>query len=184
MKLLVRGLLALALAVGLSLNVSAEEKKEVKKEETKKPEVKKEETKKPEVKKEQPKPAVNPLFTFNKNMKPAATEEQIKKLADLEKEYTSQVKDIAKKIGTIMTPERQKAAADARKKAAADGKKGKELQEAVNAALKLSDDEKKELADIQKANGKLVGEINKKKNELLSAEQKESLKPKPKKESK
>jgi len=162
MKLLVRGLFVFSLALTLATAVSAEEKK----------------------KDEAKKPAVNPIFTFNKNMKPAATEEQIKKLADLEKEYAPQLADLSKKASAIVTPERVKASVEARKKAIDDGKKGKEVQEAVDAAIKLTDDEKKTMKELNAARGKLNQEINKKKMGLLTDEQKESLKPKKKTEPK
>lgn len=180
MKLLVRGLLAFGLALVLSLTVSAEEKKK---------EVKKEDVKK-EAKKDAPKkPAVNQLFTFPKNMKPAATEEQIQKMADLEKKYVPQMAEISKKIAAIQTPELAKARQAAIKQAATDGKKGKEAQEAGYAALKLSDDQLKGLKELEAARGKLGQEINKEKVALLTDEQKASLKapakkPEPKKENK
>jgi len=164
MKLPFRGLLVFSLALLLAAAVSAEEKK-----------------------KEAPKkPAVNPIFTFNKNMKPAATEDQIKKLAELEKEYAPQLAELSKKAIAVITPERAKVAGEARKKALEEGKKGKDVQAAVDAALKLSDDEKKTLKELNSARGKLNQEIGKKKAALLTDEQKESIKPKakPKKDAK
>src|SRR5262249_7368644 len=152
-----RGLFAFGLALILATAVSAEEKK----------------------KDEPKKPAVNPIFTFNKNMKPAATEEQTKKLEEIQKEYAPKLSELQKKIAVTRTRDRVKAANEAAK-----GKKGKEAQEARDAALKWTDDEKKQLGDLRKEAAKVNGEITKKKMALLTDEQKTSLKPKPKKDSK
>jgi len=129
-----------------------------------------------EEKKEDKKPAdsIAKVFSFPKQI--TLTDEQKTKLADLQKEYTPKLEEAAKKHKAIMTPEREKTAAEAHKKAVADGKKGKEVQAAVNEALKLSKEEQEQL----KEGHHLMGEINKKKMGLLTAEQKEQLKPKPK----
>jgi hypothetical protein len=49
-----------------------------------------------------------------------------------------------------------------------------------NDALKLTADEKKELSAIAKSRGALMKDLNKKKTDLLTDEQKEALKPKKK----
>src|SRR5205823_222635 len=85
--------------------------------------------------KDEKKPAAVPFasqFSFPKQIK--LTEEQQKKVEDLRKEYVPQLTALQQKIGVIITPERQKAAAEARK-----DKKGKEAEEAVQAAIKLTD---------------------------------------------
>jgi hypothetical protein len=143
--------------------VLAEDKKETKKEEKK------------------PVPFAN-VFSFPKQIK--LTEDQQKKLDQLRTEYTSQLEVNQKKYTAIMTPDRQKAGQEASKQAKADGKKGKELAEAVQAAYKFTDDEKKQLKDIGAERSKLIKEINTKKTALLTDEQKEQLKPKPKTEKK
>lgn len=158
MKLFVRGLFAFSLALALSLTLSAEEKKK--------------EDKKPQ---EGKKPAVNLPAPLNA-VKPPLTEEQLKKVADLQKEYTQQLTEINKKSSAIITTERAKARQAAAKQAAADGKKGKEAEAIANAALKLTDEEAKNLKEIDASRAKLNAETNKKRMEILTDEQKASLK--------
>jgi Spy/CpxP family protein refolding chaperone len=57
-------------------------------------------------------------------------------------------------------------------------KKGKELQEAISAALKLNEEEQAQMKAINQEQNKLNREINQKKLALLTEEQKEQLKPK------
>src|SRR5439155_26767252 len=100
------------------------------------------------------------------------------------KEYAPRLAELDRRRDAVVTPEREKAARDARKAAAAEGKKGKELNKAYSDALNLTKEEHKQLGEIQRERGKLVKEINEKKMALLTGEQKEMLKskPKPKKE--
>ena len=143
------------------------------------------EDKKPADKKDDKKPAVTPFantFTFPKTI--TLTEEQQKKIDDLKKEYTPKLVDVQKKLDTIETPERKKARAEALKKAKADNIKGKELTKLIDDAVKYTDDEKKQLKDIGAERGKLFSEIQKKKMEVLTDEQKKALQPKPKTEPK
>src|SRR4051794_7367579 len=79
------------------------------------------------------------VFSFPKEIK--LTDEQAAKLADLKKDYTPKLEEADKKIDAVLTPERKKVSQEATKKAKDEGKKGKEVQEAVNAALKLGDEE-------------------------------------------
>jgi hypothetical protein len=162
-KTLVRGLFVFCAAALLAATASAEDKK---------------------VEKKPAKPKAEPfahLFSFPKQIK--LDEKQQTQLADLKKEYTPKLVEIHARLDKIMTPERKKTADTARKEAKAAGKKGKEIGEAVDAALKLSDSEKAELKASNKEHSKLVKEIREKKTALLTAEQKALLKPKkPKKE--
>jgi len=156
-KTVVRGLFVFCAAALLAATASAEDKKADKKE----------------------KPKAEPfasVFAFPKAIK--LDEKQQAKVAELKKEYTPKLAEFHTRFVKIMTPERQKAAATARKEARDAGKKGKEIAEAVNAALKLSDSEKAEMKDINQGRSKLVKEINQKKMALLTDEQKALLKPK------
>jgi hypothetical protein len=97
----------------------------------------------------------------------------------------------------ILTPERVKAAQEAAKdkkgkertkayqdalKLTADEKKALQgLNKVYNDTLKLTADEQKQLASINKDRGGLMKEINTKKLAILTDEQKEAIKPKPKK---
>ena len=161
MKSLLRTLPVFALAVCLAGFIVAEDKK-------------------PGEKKDDKKPVVNAApFNFPKQI--TLSEDQQKKLDELKTEYQPKLAELTKKIDAITnTPERKKARAEAEKKAKDDGKKGKELTTAINEANKYTDDEKKEIKDLGAARYKLMGEINKKKNALLSEEQLKSIQPKPK----
>ena len=118
------------------------------------------------------------VFTFPKSI--TLADDQSKKIADLQKEYTPKLEEAKKNIDVIMTADRVKAQKEAQDKAKADGKKGKEVAEAGTAALKLTEAEAKQLTELKSAQGKLMAEITKKKNELLTDDQKKALLPKPK----
>jgi hypothetical protein len=125
--------------------------------------------------KAQPKPS-DKAFTFPKQIE--LTDAQKAKLEDLKKEYGPKLDEIDARISPIMTPDRQKVANQARKKAAEEGKKGKEVQEAVVAALNLPAEDQAKLTEAMKDRSKLMKEINAKKRDLLTDEQKAQLKPK------
>jgi hypothetical protein len=116
------------------------------------------------------------VFSFPKTI--TLTDDQTKKLEALKTEYTPKLEEFKKQLDVLMTPERLKAQKEAMDKAKADGKKGKELNDAGLAALKLSEAETKQLNEVKAAQGKVMGEINKKKAELLTEEQKKALQPK------
>lgn len=162
MKTVVRSLFVFCAAALFVAAASAEDKKAAKKQKPK------------------AEPFAN-VFTFPKKI--TLDEKQQTQLAALKKEYTPRLVEIHARFEKIMTPERRKAAAAARKEALAAGKKGKEVGEAVSAALKLSDSEKAEMKSINQARSKLVKEINQKKMALLTDEQKALLKPKKPKKS-
>jgi hypothetical protein len=157
-KSLLRRLSVCALALVFAIPASAEDKK--------KPD---------EVKKPAPFAGV---FAFPKTV--TLTEDQQRKLDELRKDYTPKLEELKKKSDSILTADRLTAQKEALAKAKAEGKKGKELNDAGTAALKLNEDEAKQLAETKAAQGKLMAEINKKKMELLTDEQKKALQPKPK----
>src|SRR5262245_28689500 len=123
-------------------------------------------------------PKADPAFTIDKRI--TLDEKQQAQLEELKKEYGPKLKEINAKIDVVMTEDRKKIAAEERKKLSADGKKGKELNEAVTAALKLSPEEQAKLKDAQGERQKLVKEINTKKLALLTEEQKKVIQTKPK----
>jgi hypothetical protein len=129
-------------------------------------------------KKDAPKATADSAFNIDKRI--TLDEKQQAQLEELKKEYAPKLKEINDKIGVVMTPERQKVAAEERKRLAAEGKKGKEVNEAVMAALKLSEEEQAKLKEAQAERQKLVQEINKKKMALLTEEQKKTIQTKPK----
>jgi len=118
-------------------------------------------------------------FALPKTIKLDAAQQT--KFDDLKKEYGPRLTELNQKFAKIMTPERRKTQAEAQKAARAEGKKGKELQEAVRTALKLSPEEEAQFKELQQARTKLNREIKQKLTDLLTDEQKEQLKKKPKK---
>jgi len=118
------------------------------------------------------------VFAFPKQIK--LDEKQQAKVEELKKEYTPKLNELNDKLAKILTPERVKSASEARKAAAKDGKTKKEQAQAFEEALKLNDDEKAQRKDIEQARKKLQAEIRTKKLALLTDEQKEAIKPKPK----
>ena len=109
------------------------------------------------------------------------TAEQKEKLKGLEKEYGPKLKEARAKMDSIITDEQKKARAEAMKAAKEAGKKGKELRQAVEAAVQLTDEQKAKMAEARKAMGPLQREVREKFMALLTPEQKEAIKEKMKK---
>ncbi|HUY91083.1 MAG TPA: hypothetical protein VMV10_20260 [Pirellulales bacterium] len=107
--------------------------------------------------------------------------EQQAKLDELKTQYADKLTDAQKKVNDVFTAEQKAARLAARKDAVAAGKKGKELNAAVDAAVQLSDEQKTQLADAQKAARKLQAEVRKQVVALLTDEQKQLLPGKKKK---
>ncbi|QDU11158.1 LTXXQ motif protein [Gimesia aquarii] len=99
------------------------------------------------------------------------TDEQKEKIAGLKKEYTPQFVALQKKNREILTPDQRKARGKAMKQAKEEGKKGKELRSAVNSALKLSDDQSKQMKEVGAEMKKLNGEVRGKLSKILTADQ-------------
>lgn len=97
--------------------------------------------------------------------------DQKEKIAALKKEYTPQFAALQKKNREILTADQLKARREAMKAAKDAGKKGKELREAVNEALKLSDDQKKQMKEVAGETRKLNGEVRGKLKSVLTSEQ-------------
>lgn len=106
------------------------------------------------------------------------TAEQQAKLDDLKTQYATKLADAQKKISDVYTEEQRTRQMTARRDAAAAGKKGKELKAAVDAAVELTDEQQKQLADAQKDQKQLTKEVRKQVVALLSGEQKQQLKSK------
>jgi hypothetical protein len=117
--------------------------------------------------------AADHLFTFPKRIH--LTVEQGLELRALQEEFAPKLADAQKTIDSIMTPERKAARAEARKKAAAEGKKDAELAKAVRAAAPLSKDERARYYAALAAKDKLLGEVRRRKLDLLTPEQKSRL---------
>ncbi len=88
------------------------------------------------------------------------------KIKELAKASAEKIKAAEEKVG--LTPEQKKARTEAQAKAKADGKTGKEAKEAVDAAMKLTDEQKA----AQKEVDELRAGLRKEAMALLTAEQK------------
>lgn len=97
--------------------------------------------------------------------------DQKEKVAALKKEYTPQFAALQKKNREILTPDQIKARRTAMKEAKDAGKKGKELRDAVNSALNLSDEQSKQMKEVSGDIRKLNGEVRGKLESVLSADQ-------------
>lgn len=101
------------------------------------------------------------------------TAEQKTKLEALAAEHGPKLKEALAAVNKILTKEQVAAKAQAMKAAKDAGKKGKEAADAVSEALKLTDDQKKTMADADKVLKDAQAGWNKAVAELLTAEQKE-----------
>ncbi len=112
---------------------------------------------------------------IDRTLKPVTlTDEQKSKLDTLEKEYEPKLKDAYAKQD-VLSPEQKKAGEEAKKAAKADGKKGKELNAAVAAAQKETDDQKKQEKEANKQRLAVEKELRGKVMDLLTPEQKAQI---------
>ena len=77
-------------------------------------------------------------------------EDVIVKIKSVAAEHAPKLRAAQAKVTELLTPEQRKARSEAMKAAKAAGKKGKELQSDVEAALKLSGDQKEKVEAAQK----------------------------------
>lgn len=103
------------------------------------------------------------------------TAAQKTQVAAINKEFAPQLIELAKKARGIVTDEQRKARSAAAKKAKADGKKGKEARAAVDAAAKITAEQKKALGDLNKARQAINKAAGAKFAAILTAEQKAKL---------
>ncbi len=110
------------------------------------------------------------------------TDEQKTKVAELEKEYAPKMKELREQLDKVMTDEQKKARLDVMKEArekGKEGRKGKELQQAIKDAMKLSEEQQKSYDETDKKITALRQEILEKVKPLLTDEQKEKLPKRP-----
>jgi acetyl esterase len=104
-----------------------------------------------------------PGITFSK--------EQQAKVKELRKEFSTKLLDNQRKWNAVITEEQQRLRREAFQKARDAGKKGQELRDAVNAAVKLTDEQKKQRARLQEERNQLLGQIRTRLIALLTDEQ-------------
>lgn len=109
------------------------------------------------------------------------TAEQQAKLDGVKTQYAAKLTDAQKKIADVYTAEQRTAQQAARKEAMAAGKKGKDLKGAVEASVKLTDEQRQKLSAAESEMKQLTKEIRKSVLDLLTVEQRQSLKGKGKK---
>jgi len=103
------------------------------------------------------------------------TKDQQAKVAELRKKYVPQLTAAQRKIFGVYTAEQRRARREALQAARKAGKRGRELRQAAEKAVQLSDEQKKQLAQAQKAREELVAKIQKEVRQLLTAEQKKQV---------
>lgn len=124
-------------------------------------------------KKDRPNAAVEAAFALPKEIE--LTAEQNEKVAALKKEYTPKLTELSQKINDILTAEQKKARQEASKKAKDDGKKGREAKAAVDEAMKLTAEQKKQMDELQPKLQAMQTEVREKVTALLTDDQKAKL---------
>lgn len=164
MKPVLRSLTVFAVVCGLALPLAAAPKEG-----------------KANAKKKTDKPAAAPAAMYKLPETIKLTDEQKTKLAAINKEYTPKFQALAKKGNDILTKEQKTARREAMKEAKEAGKKPKEIQAAVAAAMKLSDEQQEQMDKVKAEQMKLRTEMEGKVVALLTPEQKAELPKKGKK---
>ena len=121
------------------------------------------------------KKAADPAAMYKLPEAVVLTEEQTTKLDEIKKEFTPKFQALGKKGNDVLTKEQRTARRDAQKAAKEAGKKGKELRAEVEAALKLTDEQKKQMAEIKTETDKLRSEMETKVVALLTDDQKSQV---------
>ncbi|WP_425618849.1 hypothetical protein NA78x_002565 [Anatilimnocola sp. NA78] len=104
------------------------------------------------------------------------TADQKAKYEVIAKEHAPKLKAAQDKVNALLTPEQIKARNEAMKANKQAGTKGKAAQEAVDAALKLTDDQKKAKADADKELRDVQGAFSKAVAGILTDAQKATTK--------
>ncbi len=102
--------------------------------------------------------------------------EQKEKVEALRKELGPKMKEAAKKADAILTDEQKKAREEAMKELRDSGKRGPEAFQAVQKAMKLTDEQQEKLREAQKEQMAMAREVREKVMGLLTPEQQEKVK--------
>jgi uncharacterized coiled-coil protein SlyX len=103
------------------------------------------------------------------------TADQKEKVAALDKELTPEFQKIQKTRGEILTETQKTAEREAQKSAKASGKPPAETRKAVDEALKLTDEQKTKLSELQKIQQAFTAKAIDGLKKILTAEQQEKL---------
>lgn len=145
--------MCLMLVLAVAVSVSADETKEKKKKGEKK--------------------APSPTARFVEKLE--LTDAQKEQAAAIDKEFAPKMAEISKTRRALLTDEQVTAEKDARKAAKDAGKTAAESRTAVDEALKLTDDQKAKMKDIQKQQTEVSGKIVEALKKFLTPEQIEKL---------
>jgi Spy/CpxP family protein refolding chaperone len=104
------------------------------------------------------------------------SDEQKGKIEELKKEYAPKFKDAWQTTDAVLTDEQKQARTEAMKAARAAGKKGPEVREDIQAAMKLTGEQKAKLQAAREAGQALRKEAMDKVKAILTPEQLEKLK--------
>lgn len=95
------------------------------------------------------------------------SDDQTKKLNEAAETAKKKIKEASEKVG----PDVQRELAQAKKQASSEGKKGRELKAAIEAAVKLTPEQKAGLEEIEMA----LSDFRKAATEILTPEQREKI---------
>lgn len=103
------------------------------------------------------------------------SQDQQAKVEEIRKEIVPKLTESQKKWNSIITQEQIQARQEAFRKAQAAGKQGQELRDVVEAAVKLTDEQKRQQAVLQEERNKLAVEVRTRLIALLTPEQKAKI---------
>ena len=103
------------------------------------------------------------------------SEDQRAKVDEIRNEYVPKLAEIVEKQQGVFTEEQMQVRQEAFRAAREAGKEGRELQEAARAAFKLTEEQRKQLAMIQKERAELTTQIQTELRALLTKEQRDQL---------
>lgn len=103
------------------------------------------------------------------------TAEQKEKLQKIRDDQGPKMKEAFGKLGEALTEEQKTAAGEAMKAAKAAGKKGREAIDSVQAAVKLTDEQKKKMAEVETELAKILRGTRKEIQGILTTEQREKF---------
>jgi hypothetical protein len=107
------------------------------------------------------------------------SKDQQAKVEEIRKEFSPKLADNQNRASAVFTREQLQARREARQKALGAGKQGQELRDAVEAAVKLTDEQQKQRAAIQEERDKLTAEIRTRLTALLTDQQRARLRQAP-----
>ena len=87
------------------------------------------------------------------------TADQKEKVAAIDKEFAAKTAELQKKQRSILTEDQLNAQKEVMAKAKAAGTKGGDVRKEMEAAVKLTDEQKKQTAEVRKAQGEVRGQI-------------------------